>query len=133
MSLSTIAMLFIGTPYIYGGNCVLTGIDCGALVAESLRSIGKHGKSDINAQMIYDKYAPVGYRDREIKKDSILFFGPDISSISHVAIALDNELMVEAGGGDERTTTKKIAAEMNAYVRVRPINNRRDFLTAINL
>ena len=132
MNLSTIAMLYIGVPYIYGGNCILTGVDCGALVAECLRSIGQHGKADINAQMIFDKYIGVS-KDGVIRKDSILLFGRDYTSISHIAIALDDNLMIEAGGGDKRTTNKEIAAQMNAYVRIRPISWRKDYLTAINL
>lgn len=132
MNLSTIAMLYIGVPYIYGGNCILTGVDCGALVAECLRSTGHHGKADINAQMIFDKYFEHSHGG-DIKRDSMLIFGKDLENVSHIAIALDEKFMIEAGGGDKRTTTKEIAAEMNAYVRIRPISWRGDYLTAINL
>ena len=132
-NLAQVAMLYLGVPYIYGGNCILTGVDCGGLVVECLRSVGLHGKSDLNAQMIYDKFKNNNQILGLVKENSILFFGKDLDTISHIGIAINGNQMVEAGGGDKRTKTVEIAAEMNAYVRVRPISWRKDFLTSINL
>ena len=125
MNLSAIAMLYFGIPYTFGGNNPATGLDCSGLVVECLRSIGKHGKSDLNAQMIYDEFKEESIHGK-VTKDSILFFGRDFDSISHIAIALDDNLMIEAGGeGRNETDT--------GYVRIRPISWRRDYLTSINL
>jgi hypothetical protein len=34
--------------------------------------------------------------------------------------------MLEAGGGNSKTTSLAVAAEQNAYVRIRPIRFRKD-------
>ncbi len=125
MKLSTIAMLFFGTQYKWAGNNPTTGLDCSGLVVECLRSIGKHGKSDMNAQMIFDKFKDVSSVG-EIRTDAMLFFGKDYQSITHISIAIDHEFMVEAGGEGR-------AESDSGYVRVRPIKNRNDYLTSINL
>lgn len=39
--LADIAEKFFGTPYVWGGNDIETGMDCSAFVSECLRSVGK--------------------------------------------------------------------------------------------
>lgn len=126
-------MLFIGTPYIYGGNNPLTGFDCSGLICEGLKSEGViRYDQDLSAQSIYDRLSEYGvYTPHEIKKNYLLFFGRDNKSIHHVAIALDSKRMVEAGGGDSTTLTYEDAAKKNAMVRVRPIDYRKDLLAVI--
>ncbi|MGB1290516.1 MAG: C40 family peptidase [Pseudoalteromonas sp.] len=124
-SLAEIAMLFIGTPYVWGGNNITTGLDCGALVAEASRSCGLLDKRDLNAQGLHKYFLPNSISS-EIKKDAVLFFGKSVKNITHVAIAINEKQMVEAGG-EGRTPTDK------GYVRIRPISNRRDLIAVLNL
>jgi cell wall-associated NlpC family hydrolase len=58
----------------------------------------------------------------------LLFFGKDLQNIVHVAMALDNVRMIEAGGGGSKCTTVCAAAQQNAYIRVRPIARRPDLV-----
>ncbi len=125
MDLVDITLLSYGTRYSFGGNVIETGIDCSGLVCESLRSLGFLDKRDLTAQGIYDffecKHIPgKGHRN------NILFFGESIANITHVAIAMDYRLMIEAGG-EGRIETQK------GYVRIRPIENRKDLVGFIAL
>lgn len=125
MGLSEIALLYFGVAYVYGGNTVEQGFDCSGLVCEALRSVGKLDKRDMSAQMLW-----LYLRDKadiaDVKKDSILFFGRDFNSISHIAIAINENQMIEAGGEGSQ------ASDLGS-VRIRPITWRKDFLTGIYL
>jgi len=133
MSIATYLLLFIGLPYIYKGNNPLTGFDCSGLVCEGLRIKGIVGyKEDLCSQDIYHRLLENGlYAPQGIKKDAILFFGKSISQITHVAVAVDQFTMIEAGGGDSTCTTEEEAARRNAFVRLRPITMRRDLVAVL--
>jgi len=121
-------MKFMGTPYIWMGNNPLHGFDCSGLVCEGLRSIGLIRRAeDLNSQMLHNKW-PVAKRTVPPQRGDLLFFGKDSEQITHVAIAYSGGLMIEAGGGDSRSTTKEIAAMQNAFVRIRPISFRGDLV-----
>lgn len=130
--LADIAEKFFGTPYVWGGNDIETGMDCSAFVSECLRSIGKLPKADHNAQMLYDRFEfgsnssefyneAFTYISDIIRRNDILLFGKDADNIEHVAIAVSPTMMIEAGGEGRKATTA-------GYVRYRPINNRSDLV-----
>jgi cell wall-associated NlpC family hydrolase len=125
ISLSNILLLYIGIPYVWGGNNPTIGLDCSGLVCEGLRSIGVIGKADYNAQMLYDHLKEKSYLSK-IAPDSIIFFGKDTKNISHIAVAINKFQMVEAGGEGRIDTDK-------GYVRIRPIHSRKDLVATINL
>ena len=124
------AFNWIGTPYIWGGDDK-SGIDCSGLVQECLKSIGKNPPGgDKTADGIYR--AMIEYRDTEHWpcKGSLLFFGKE-DRITHTAIAIDSNFMIEAGGGNRYTTTVEKAIKRRAFVRMRPIKYRRDLRALI--
>ena len=125
MDLVDIALLFHGTRYSFGGNGIETGIDCSGLVCESLRSIGLLDKRDLTAQGIFDYFESLHKQGRGFR-NRMLFFGKSVTKITHTSIAMDWELMIEAGGEGSIETDK-------GYVRIRPISNRRDLVAYINL
>lgn len=125
MDLVKIALMFIGTPYIWAGNDVTTGVDCSGFVAEVMRSVGYLDKRDLNAQGIYNFLLHFGYGSG-VQRNSVLFFGKSTSEISHVAIAIDTNLMVEAGGEGRENTDA-------GYVRVRPIQWRKDLVASLKI
>ena len=124
MDLVEIALMFFGTPYVWGGNYITTGLDCSGFVCEVSRSLGLLGKGDLTAQGLYFYYRDIS-RGSGIQRNSILFFG-SLEKISHVAIAIDEKLMIEAGGEGRNNTDK-------GYVRIRPISNRGDLVAAIKV
>lgn len=135
MTLSEYALKFVGRPYIWGGDgsgkCG-GGFDCSGLVLECLWAFGILPNGDMTAQGIYD----ILYNELiwstpgsgKEKPDDVLFFGKDDKHITHVAIAIGNGLMVEAGGGGSKCKTPATSTGM---VRVRPISWRKDLVAAL--
>ena len=117
------AMQFIGAPYIWGQ------MDCSGFVQEIISCIGEQSKFDKNAQGLYDNLKHSW--KNTLQKGSVLFFGKSITEISHVAIALSPETMIESGGGDHTTTTEFVAKRRMAMVRIRPI--RKDLVARLRL
>lgn len=135
MTLSEYALKFIGRPYIWGGDgsgkCG-GGFDCSGLVLECLWAFGILPNGDMTAQGIYDiLYNQLIWStpgNGKEKPDDVLFFGKDGKHITHVAIAIGDGLMVEAGGGGSKCTTPTNSTGM---VRVRPIASRKDLVAAL--
>jgi hypothetical protein len=90
---------FFGVPYDFGGESSI-GIDCSGLAQEFLRSVGMD---------------PEG------------FYGSD-RDVTHVAICMTPELIIEAGGGGRRTTNEARAHAHKAFVRMRPYDRRTDIV-----
>jgi len=132
MTISEYALKFVGRPYIWGGDgsgAKFNGWDCSGLVLECLWAFGILPKGDMTAQGINDILYDMGWRQGlYIKEGDVLFFGKDLHHITHVAIAIDNYLMVEAGGGGSKCKTPAASTGM---VRVRPIASRKDLVAAL--
>ena len=136
MSLSEYLKNFIGRPYVWGGDgsgrCG-GGFDCSGLVLEGLWATGVLPQKDMTAQGIHDaildKSGHVVPRPY-ISADDLLFFGKDVNHITHVAVALDLDLMIEAGGGGSKCTTPSASTGM---VRIRPIAARKDLIAVLRL
>jgi gamma-D-glutamyl-L-lysine dipeptidyl-peptidase len=124
------ALSFIGIPYKWGGNSPLSGLDCSGFVQEMLRSIGECPKEDLTSQQLYNYLADKNYCE-EMRAGSVLFFGKSRQKIIHTAIALNTSQMIEAAGGDEHVNNLEDAITRNAFVRVRMINSRSDFVGAL--
>ena len=133
MTLTEYLKHFIGTPYIWGGNGTgkaSGGFDCSGLVLEGLWSLGLYSGPDVSAQGLYNALGSSekwGVTDFDNAHDGdILFFGKSLSKITHVAVALGDGLMIEAGGGG---SSCKSLASSTGFVRIRPI--RSDILACL--
>jgi len=126
MDMVTYALLFVGIPYVYGGNNPEQGFDCSGLVNECLRSGGFLDKTDLTAQGIYSKFRESSKPYTMIKPNTLLFFGYDKRNITHVAIAINGVQLVEASGEGRVPTNEGL-------VRVRRIDHRNDLVATINL
>jgi len=127
------AMKLVGTPYKWGGDDPMSGLDCSGLCLELMQSVGvlPHNQ-DLNSQGMYTRMTIDGCPVREKAKfGSLIFFGKDATKISHVAFCLNDQLMIEAGGGTSRTRHINDAIRDNAYVRVRPIATRSDRVAVV--
>jgi len=122
------ALAFIGTPYQWGGDHVHEGFDCSGYVLECLRSVG-FDYGDMRSVDLYRKLKDNGHRSG-LKRGSILFFGKTQNNITHTAIALNDKVMVESGGG-RRGTTVEDSKEFGFGVRIRKI--RKDLVGSISL
>lgn len=126
------AMRLVGTPYIFGGDDPLRGFDCSGLVQEILLAFGGHPapKTDLTAQGLYDKLSDVGqYNSTNV--GACAFYGKHYHAISHVGMIIYPDLIIEAGAGTSNTKTVQDAIEQNAYVRLRPLNHRKDLIACI--
>ena len=127
-------MHFIGAPYIWGGDgsgkCG-GGFDCSGLVLEGLWALGLYDGHDTTAQGLYKALKAKGWLEvpRHLESDcDVLFFGKDLHHITHVALAIGGDLMVEAGGGGSKCKTQATSTGM---VWIRPISWRNNLVSAL--
>lgn len=119
------AMSFIGRPYYWGGCTPMTGFDCSGFVLELLKACGLiEPKKDLTAQNIWSSFMD----KNQPSFGALAFYGRDASNITHVGFCLDDSTIIEAGGGGVDTTTLQRAVERQAFIRLRPIYYRKDFL-----
>jgi cell wall-associated NlpC family hydrolase len=117
-ALEEYAISMLGLPYKWGGSNHLTGYDCSGLVIELLKSQGVFKVHDATAQQLADMFPTPSTPTL----GALVFFGKSRTSITHVGMALNSTLMIEAGGGDSSVTSKAVAEEAGAWVRIRPIS-----------
>jgi cell wall-associated NlpC family hydrolase len=107
-------------PYLWGGHSPLTGLDCSGLVVELLQSVGVMPRrgldSDANAQTLFRKFPPVPAE--RVEFGDLVFFGATANSITHVGFCVSHLLMLEAGGGNQATTTRERAIREDARIRL---------------
>lgn len=128
-----LAMSFLNKPYIWGGKNPIFGMDCSGLVCELLQSLGVlKGNEEYNAQSLYAFLVKNSKEVKVLEFGSLIFFGSDFQSISHVGFALNNYQMLEAGGGTSAVVNMDIAEKANAYVKIRPYLHRADLLSVLN-
>lgn len=128
MTIIEYAQKFIGAPYIWGGDgsaCHYGGFDCSGFVLECLWAFGKYKGKDTTADGLLKYCKKNGKRYKTYDNElNLLFFGKN-GKATHVAIAIGASLMIEAGGGDSKCSTQ---ATSKGFLRIRPIDSRKDFL-----
>jgi cell wall-associated NlpC family hydrolase len=127
-------MRHCGVPYLWGGKHPSQGFDCSGFVAYCLRRMTVTLPSLQNSQGLFEHFL----RDGDIIYDSyklgdLLFFGKDVRDINHVAFAINDRLMLEAGGGGRETTNAEIARKQKAKVRLAPIRRRKDLIGCVRM
>lgn len=119
-----VAKKLLNTPYRWGGNDPMEGIDCSGLMIEILASVGLfHRDKDTSAHGLSLIY-PV----TEIYQAGTLVFWDwnKDGRMDHVEMIVNVDedgtiLTIGASGGDDKTTSLNQAIKQNAYVKVRPI------------
>lgn len=124
------AFCFVGLPYIWGGDDPINGFDCSGLAQEILAAFGIKPAGDNNAQSLYNYFVKNSQPDI-FDCGAIAFYGKDLQSISHVAVMIDGLTIIEAGHGGPSTLTREDAIKQNAYVRLRTVKYRGDFLAVL--
>jgi cell wall-associated NlpC family hydrolase len=86
---ATVAQLFFGTPYLWGGNSY-NGIDCSGLVQAAMLASGNPCPADSDLQQV-TLGRPLS-DDEAIERGDLLFWK------GHVALTVDSETMIHASG-----------------------------------
>lgn len=128
-SVITYAHAMIGTPYKFGGNNPIEGIDCSGLVLELMRAAGEVGSQDMTAQDLYNYFESRGTHN-VFAPGTLVFYGKSVTQISHVAFMISPYQIIEAGGGGRSTITEEDAAKKGAFVRMRHIDHRKSEIVA---
>lgn len=125
-------MNYVRIPYLWGGKNELKGLDCSGLVNSVMKKINHAPPEIINAHAMFDYYSSDGTRvlTRSADLGDLVFFG-NKAHIHHVAIALNNFLMLEAAHGDETVTSIEIARQKGAQVMVNPIARFKDLYAVV--
>lgn len=126
-----VCLQFLNVPYRWGGDDPIAGLDCSGLAIMVTEAFGAHPGTDMTAQGLHDWLLANGGRRVEPARGALAFYGGGASRITHVAICLNDRLVVEAGGGGSKTTTLQAAIEQNAFVRIRPVGRRKDLVAVI--
>lgn len=119
----------LGKPYTWGAEGP-DAYDCSGFVQWALRQINLDPPGDQTAAGLYEFFGN-GRSERVDEARSMLgdlvFFGP-AEGVTHVALALGDGQMLEAGGGGRKTTSVALARQQRAEVRIRGISNRKDLV-----
>lgn len=123
------------TPrYQWGGDDPILGFDCSGFVQELLFASGElpYGLPKMSAQQLYGRFKgnPVQSPDYA-KPGDLSIYGKSPTEISHIAFCLNSDFMLEAGGGDSTTVSNDQASRQNAFLKMRPIHYRKDFLCLV--
>lgn len=125
------AKSFLKTPYKWGGDDPIDGLDCSGLCVEILTSAGVLAhKSDYSSGSLWDYLSRNGVIGKR-EPGSLSFYGKSPREITHVSFHLSRSYVIEAGGGDSSTTSRARAAEQNAFIRMRLYDYRPDYIGSI--
>lgn len=87
------AMKYLGTPYVYGGTSLTSGVDCSGFTQGVMRNMGisipRTSQSQSQTGTLVSK--------NQLQKGDLLFFGNSVSSIYHVGIYIGDGKMIHSG------------------------------------
>lgn len=124
-SLATkVAWSYINTPYRWGGDDPIEGVDCSGLCIEILKSVDRlPRKGDWTAHGLWERFK--SKRTQNPVEGCLVFWWNSAGDrIVHVEYCLDDTHSVGASGGGSATLDEQDAASQNAFVKVRPFRTR---------
>ncbi|MBQ7264536.1 MAG: C40 family peptidase [Firmicutes bacterium] len=84
---------FIGTPYVWGGTNLTSGVDCSGLVMMCYKNFGI--SLPRTSREMYTKGTPVAKED--LQPGDLVFFNTFGSGVSHVGMYVGDNTYIEAG------------------------------------
>jgi hypothetical protein len=89
------AEFYLGTPYVWGGNCLVRGVDCSGFTQQVFRQFGIHLNRTSATQALAGELIS---RD-ELEPGDLLFFGTG-GVVKHVAIYWGDGRLIHSGSAD---------------------------------
>ena len=118
------AKSFYGVQYRWGGDDTIEGFDCSGLVIECLQAVGMFPfGQDTDANGLYEYYVSRGTLP-EVPAPGCLVFYFKNGRACHIGIYATMGLYITADGGRSTTLSAEVAAEQNAFVKLRPVSSR---------
>ncbi len=121
---------YLHTPYLWAGSTSLKGLDCSGFVQDSDRFLGIDPPGDQTADDLYKHYMMYGKNSKVADLGFRLFFGKP-HRVIHIALGINDTIMIEAGGGDQVTTSLDQAIKQNARIRLSRIDSRKDLVDCV--
>lgn len=117
------AKSFLGVYYQWGGNYQESkghyGMDCSHFTYQVLKKFGLMSGYKVAADQ--QKWCTNISRG-ELQKGDLVFYTWGGSRVCHVVMYIGNGQIIGANGGGPNTTTKGVAKNQNAFVKIQPID-----------
>lgn len=116
------AWRFVKVPYLWGGDDALAGFDCSGYVIECLKGVGLLPYAgDWTAHALW-----VLFQEKKLDRPDpgCLVFWKGHHRMAHVEIVVHPGLSLGASGGGSRTDTLQDAIDQDAYIKMRPYQDR---------
>ena len=116
----------VGTPYVWGSKDPKVGLDCSGAVTVAYEHVGlarpgaryRYGSADLAR-----KLAPTS----SPSPGDLVFYGRD-GKVTHVMMYAGDGQVIGATGGGRSTKTADDARAIGAYVKMRPVDYRKDII-----
>lgn len=118
-----VAESLLWTPYRWGGDDPMMGVDCSGFWMEILWTLGiARVKDDYSASSLFNLMVPTNSPE----VGDAIFWANDEDKIVHVEMiySVVLNLSIGASGGGPSTIDGEAAAQQNAYVKIRPYLTR---------
>ncbi len=119
-----IAFAHLNTFYSWGGDTP-AGFDCSGFIIEVLKSVGAlPRKGDWTAAALWHKF-PIKPANGKAG-DLVFWANAPGGKIIHIEMMVNEDLAIGASGGGSRTKTREDAIKHNAFIKIRPIDGRKN-------
>lgn len=114
------AKTLLGTWYEYGGDCIANssayyGLDCSHFTYEVLK---KYGYMDSYRTAANQATWATPINRSDLKPGDLVFYKNSSGVVEHVTLYIGNDQIIGANGGNSSVTTKQIAIDKDAKVKI---------------
>jgi cell wall-associated NlpC family hydrolase len=127
------AWKLLETPYTWGGDD-FSGRDCSGVIHDLLQAIGIEKRGfDCTAHDLYIRFRREGnIIETTDRRAGDLVFWFKAGHCNHVGILIEDNFVINAGGGGRKVKTREDAIKYNAYIRIDPLDHRGDSFKICN-